>query len=31
MLPASLLIRVSEEELAQHHRNTKAASPPADA
>jgi V/A-type H+-transporting ATPase subunit B len=31
MLPASVLIRVSEEELAQHYRNTGATSPPADA
>ena len=31
MLPASVLIRVSEEELAQHYRNTAATSPPADA
>ena len=31
MLPASVLIRVSEEELAQHYRNTDATSPPADA
>ena len=31
MLPASVLVRVSEEELAQHYRNTDATSPPADA
>ena len=31
MLPASVLVRVSEGELAQHYRNTDATSPPADA
>ncbi|MFY9722465.1 MAG: hypothetical protein WAJ82_07975, partial [Azonexus sp.] len=30
MLPASLLIRVSEEELAQHYRNTENTSPAAE-